>query len=100
MDKLSFLNKNDTTWPATQVGPRPVKACLGGNEAGVFGVDKGSRTRRSSYENGDERPYQKVSPSVILRESRMIMSVEIETERTVHHCGICEDDNNLNFVFS
>ena len=31
----------DTTWPATQVGPRPVKAGLGGHEEGVFGVDDG-----------------------------------------------------------
>ena len=33
--------KNDTTWPATQVGPRPVKAGLGGHEEGVRGVDDG-----------------------------------------------------------
>ena len=81
MDKLSFLNKNDTTWPATQVGPRPVKACLGGNEAGVFGVDKGSRTRRSSYENGDERPCQFVRPSANLRESIIKVALKIETAR-------------------
>ena len=33
--------KSDTTWLATQVGPRTVKAGLGGHEAGVFGVDEG-----------------------------------------------------------
>ena len=33
--------KNDTTWSATQVGLRPVKAGLGGHEAGVSGVDEG-----------------------------------------------------------
>ena len=31
--------KIHTTWPATQVGPRPVKAGLGGHEEGVGGVD-------------------------------------------------------------
>ena len=41
MNKLSYFNKNDTTWSATQVGPRTVKAGLGGHEAGVFGVDEG-----------------------------------------------------------
>ena len=30
-----------TTWPATQVGLRPVKAGLGGHEEGVGGVDDG-----------------------------------------------------------
>ena len=30
--------KIDTTWPATQVGPRPVKAGLGGNDDGVWVV--------------------------------------------------------------
>ena len=30
-----------TTWPATQVGLRPVKAGLGGHDAGVWGVDEG-----------------------------------------------------------
>ena len=34
--------KSDTTWLATQVGPRTVKAGLGGHEAGVFGVDEGT----------------------------------------------------------
>ena len=32
---------NDTTWMATQVGLRPDKACLGGHDAGVSGVDEG-----------------------------------------------------------
>ena len=31
----------DTTWLATQVGLRPVKACLGGHEEDVSGVDEG-----------------------------------------------------------
>ena len=31
----------DTTFPATQVSPRPVKSGLGGHEAGVSGVDEG-----------------------------------------------------------
>ena len=35
------MNKNDTTWSATQVGPRPVEAGLGGREEGVWGVDEG-----------------------------------------------------------
>ena len=30
-----------TTWPATQVGLRRVKAGLGGHDAGVWGVDEG-----------------------------------------------------------
>ena len=33
--------KIDTTWPATRVGLRPVKSCLGGHEAGVLGVGEG-----------------------------------------------------------
>ena len=33
--------KIDTTWPATRVGLRPVKSCLGGHEAGVMGDDEG-----------------------------------------------------------
>ena len=33
--------KNDTTWPATQVGPRPVESGLGGHEEGVLGDDEG-----------------------------------------------------------
>ena len=37
-----FWVKKDTTWPATQVCPRPVEAGLGGHRAGVFGVDEGT----------------------------------------------------------
>ena len=33
--------KNDMTWPATQVCPRPVEAGLGWHRAGVLGVDEG-----------------------------------------------------------
>ena len=35
---------NDTTWPATQVCPRAVKAGLGGHDAGASGVDEGVET--------------------------------------------------------
>ena len=31
--------RNEPTWPATQVCPRPVKAGLGGHDDGVWGVD-------------------------------------------------------------
>ena len=41
MDKLSFFDENDTTWSATQVGPRPVESGLGSHEEGVFGDDEG-----------------------------------------------------------
>ena len=34
----------DTTWPATQVGPRPVEACLGGQDDGASVVDEGVET--------------------------------------------------------
>ena len=44
---------NDTTWSATQVGPRRVEACLGGQDDGASGVDVGSKTDRSINENGD-----------------------------------------------
>ena len=36
-----FQMKIDTTWPATQVGPRPVKSGQRGHDAGVSGVDDG-----------------------------------------------------------
>ena len=44
--KTTILNKKNelklgTTWSATKVWLRPVKAGLGGHEAGVFGVDEG-----------------------------------------------------------
>ena len=67
------------TWPATQVGLRPVKAGLGCHEAGVFGVDDGVEKYRSRYENGDELPCQKVRHSVILRES--IIKVVLKIKR-------------------
>ena len=35
---------NGTTWPATQVGPRTVKAGLGGHDDGASGVDDGVET--------------------------------------------------------
>ena len=40
-DEIDSKRKMDTTWPATQVGPRPVKSGLGGHEAGLFGVEEG-----------------------------------------------------------
>ena len=40
-DEIDSKRKMDTTLPATQVGPRPVKSGLGGHEAGLFGVDEG-----------------------------------------------------------
>ena len=46
MFKTTILNKKNelklgTTWSATKVWLRPVKAGLGGHEAGVFRVDEG-----------------------------------------------------------
>ena len=38
---IEFFNKNDTTRSATQVGPRPVEAGLGGQDDGVWGVYDG-----------------------------------------------------------
>mgnify|MGYP004515547455 CR=1 FL=1 len=43
-EQIEFFEQNDTTRPATQVGPRPVKAGLGGHEEGVSGVDDGVET--------------------------------------------------------
>ena len=40
-DEIDSKGKIDTTWPATQVGLRPVKSGLGGHEAGLFVVDDG-----------------------------------------------------------
>ena len=39
--------KNGKTWPATQVGLRPVEAGLGGHDAGVWGVDEGVKNASS-----------------------------------------------------
>ena len=50
---------NDTAW-LTQVGPRGDESGLGGHEAGVSGVDEGSRRHRSRNEfgtNGRVRMY-------------------------------------------
>ena len=38
---IEFLNENDTTWSATQVGLRRVGSGLGGHEECVFWVDDG-----------------------------------------------------------
>ena len=38
---VTFRTKTDTTWSATQLGPRPVKPGLGGHDDGVWGVDDG-----------------------------------------------------------
>ena len=40
-------DKNGTTWPATQVGLRPVEAGLGGHDAAVSGVDAGVKKASS-----------------------------------------------------
>ena len=40
------------TMSATQVCLRRVESCLEGHEAGVFGVDEGSRTHRSDVKWG------------------------------------------------
>ena len=39
--QIEFLNENDTTRPATQVGLRTVEAGLGGHDAGASGVEEG-----------------------------------------------------------
>ena len=79
--------KIDMTWPATQVCPRSVKSCLGGHEAGVWAMTRGSRRHRSRCGYGDEWPCQNVPPSVILSELKMIMSARNETEQTEPHCN-------------
>ena len=38
---MIFRTKRDTTWSATQVGPRRVESGLRGHDEGVFGVDDG-----------------------------------------------------------
>ena len=75
------MNKNDTTWSATQVGLRPVKAGLGGHDDGVWGSTRGSRTHRFCSENGDERQGRMRPPSVVLREQAMKVAWSIETAR-------------------
>ena len=76
-----FRVKIDTTWSATQVGPRRVESGLGGHEEGVFGVDEGSRTHRSRSENGDERHHQIMPSSVNFPVSAMKSSVRNATLR-------------------
>ena len=39
-----ILTERDTTYSATQVGPRPVESGLGRHKVGVFGVDGGVKT--------------------------------------------------------
>ena len=39
--RTSRRAETDTTWSATQVGPRGVKSGLGGHDDGVFGVAEG-----------------------------------------------------------
>ena len=46
-----------------------------------MGVDEGSRTHRSRYENGDERRGRKVPPSVGLQGLRNVLSEGNETEK-------------------
>ena len=43
---------NDTTWPATQVGPRRIEACLGGHDDGASWVDVGSKRIDPSMKTG------------------------------------------------
>ena len=62
---------NDTTWSATQVGPRRVEACLGGQDDGASGVDVGSKTDRSSYQNGDDGQCPILQHSAVLQEREM-----------------------------
>ena len=42
--RITRKAKSDTTWPATQVGLRPVESGLGGHDAGVFRVEEGGET--------------------------------------------------------
>ena len=49
---------NDTTWSATQVGPRTTEAGLGGHEDGVWGSTRVSKPHRSRYRNGVGRHRQ------------------------------------------
>ena len=56
---------SDTTWSATQVGLRTVKAGLGGQDDGVSGVDGVLEKHRSRYENGSEWHCRNMPPSVI-----------------------------------
>ena len=77
--------KIDTTWPATRVGLRPVKSCLGGHEEGVWGMTRRLRRHRSRYENECEWRCQNVPPSVVLSELKMIMTIRNETEQTERH---------------
>ena len=42
--RTSRKAKSGTTWPATQVGLRPLESGLGGHDAGVSRVDEGVET--------------------------------------------------------
>ena len=59
----------------------------------VFGgLTRGSRTHRSGYENGDERPGRMGQPSVVFMAFKIKTTMIIKTERTIHHYTIFEDD--------
>ena len=49
MDTDDIRAKNQPTWPAIQVGLRPLESGLGGHEEWVGGLTNGSRTHRSRY---------------------------------------------------
>ena len=60
------MSKNEPTWPATQVGPRPVESGLGGHDDGVSGVDdRDKKTSPRSWKRG-RLPGQIMLPSVVL----------------------------------
>ena len=54
----------DTTRLATQVGLRPVKAGLGGHDAGASGLMRELKTHRSSNENGVDQHGWNCAPPV------------------------------------
>ena len=62
------------TRSATQVGLRRVESCLGGHEEGVFRVDEGVKKTSLPLRKGDEWAGQKVPPSDVLPELKMILS--------------------------
>ena len=54
----------------THPGPRCVETCLGGHDDGAFGVDEGVKTRRRSFENGDDRHGEKFPYSAVSQTSK------------------------------
>ena len=77
------MTGNETTRSATRVGPRCIEACLGGQDDDVGWVDVGSKTDRSSYQNGDDWQGRNCSHSgFIVR--RMSLEVKRETTSVRH----------------